>query len=79
MWDVKRMFLSEEWRSLSYNHKPEGEAICRLVSYQESFWAGVQEVCSITEPLVKVFGLVNGDKSAMGYLYKAMDRAKESI
>ena len=36
MWDLKRMFLSE-WRALTYNRKPEGEAICRLVSYQESF------------------------------------------
>ena len=37
MWDVKRMFLSEEWRALPYSCKPEGETICRLVSYQESF------------------------------------------
>eukprot|EP00253_Pinus_taeda_P024407 PITA_24407 len=33
MWDVKRMFLSEEWRALTMSHKPEGEAICGLVSY----------------------------------------------
>ena len=36
-------------------------------------------VCSIIEPLVKVLRLVDGDKLAMGYLYEAMDRAKESI
>eukprot|EP00253_Pinus_taeda_P009041 PITA_09041 len=79
MWDVKRMFLLEEWRVLLHSHKLQGEAICRLVSYQESFWAGVKEVCSITEPLVKVLRLVDGDKPIMGYLYEAMDRAKESI
>ena len=39
----------------------------------------MQEVCSITEPLVKVLRLVDGDKPAMSYLYEAMDRAKESI
>ena len=39
----------------------------------------VQEVCSIIEPLVKVLRLVDGEKPAMGYLYEAMDRAKESI
>jgi hypothetical protein len=34
----------------------------------------------ITEPLVRVFRLVDGDeKPAMGYLYEAMDRAKEEI
>lgn len=59
--------------------KLEGEAICRLVSYQEDFWAGVQEVCVVTKPLVKVLRLVDGEKPVMGYLYEAMDRAKESI
>jgi len=78
-WDLKRMFLSDEWRALTISHKSEGQAICRLVSYQESFWAGVEEVCSITEPLVKVLRLVDGDKPAMGYLYEAMDRAKEAV
>eukprot|EP00253_Pinus_taeda_P017056 PITA_17056 len=79
MWDVKRMFLSEEWRALPMSRKPEGEPVCRLVSYQEDFWAGVKEVCAVTEPLVKVLRLVDGDKPAMGYLYEAMDRAKEAI
>jgi hypothetical protein len=39
----------------------------------------VNEVCTISEPLVKVLCLVDGDKPAMGYLYEAMDRATESI
>ena len=79
MWDVKRMFLSEKWRALPMSRKPEGEVVCRLVSYQENFWAGVQEVCVVTKPLVKVLQLVDGEKPAMGYLYEAMDRAKEAI
>ena len=49
------------------------------MSYQESFWVGVAEVVSISEPLVKVLRLVDGDKPTMGYLYEAMDRAKEAI
>ncbi len=32
MWDVKKMFISEEWRALTMSRKLEGEAICRLVS-----------------------------------------------
>ena len=39
----------------------------------------VQEVCSVTKPFVKVLQLVDGEKPAMGYLYEAMNRAKESI
>jgi hypothetical protein len=36
-------------------------------------------VCAISEPLVKVLRLVDGDKPTMCYLYDAMDRAKEAI
>jgi hypothetical protein len=36
-------------------------------------------VCMVSEPLVKVLCLVDGDKPLMGYLYEAMDRAKEAI
>ena len=61
MWEIKRMFLSDEWHALSFSTKPEGQAIYRLVSLQESFWAGVEEVCAISEPLVEVLRLVDGD------------------
>eukprot|EP00253_Pinus_taeda_P027256 PITA_27256 len=79
MWDVKNMFLSQNWRALSISRKREGEGICRLVSYDQSFWAGVEEVCAILKPLVRVLRLVYGDKPAMGYLYETMDRAKKAI
>jgi hypothetical protein len=78
-WELQTMFLSPEWRALSFSSKPEGQAIMRLVAYQDSFWDAVNEVCTISEPLVKVLRLVDGDKPTMGYLYEAMDRAKESI
>ena len=70
MQDLQTTFLSAEWRALSISTKPEGHDICRLVSYQESFWDGVKEVCTICEPLVRVLRLVDGDKPAMGYLYE---------
>jgi len=63
------MFLSDEWHGLSFSCKPKGEAICKLVPYQESLWAGMEEVVSISEPLVKFLRLVDGDKPTMGYLY----------
>eukprot|EP00253_Pinus_taeda_P006483 PITA_06483 len=78
-WGVKSMFISQDWRALSISHKPKGEGICKLVSYDQSFWVGVEEVCAISEPLVRVLQLVDGDKPTMGYLYEAMDRAKEAI
>ena len=54
------------------------KAIFRLVSYRECFWDGVKE-CTISKPLVKFLLMVDGDKPVMGYLYEAMDRAKEAI
>ena len=36
-------------------------------------------MCAISKPLIRVLRLVDGDKPAMGYLYEAMDRAKEAI
>ena len=36
-------------------------------------------MCAISKPLVRVLRLVDGEKPTMGYLYEAMDRAKEAI
>ena len=50
-----------------------------MVQFDLTFLAEVEKVCSISEPLVKVLRLVDGDNPAVGYLYEAMDRAKEAI
>jgi hypothetical protein len=79
MLDLQRMFLSNEWAACVYSTKQDGQAIAQLVGHDLIFWSGVGEVCTISEPLVKVLRLVDGEKPAMGYLYEAMDRAKEAI
>jgi hypothetical protein len=76
--ELKQMFVCDEWRDCTYSRREDGRAIARVV-YSDSFWEGVVEVCSVSEPLVKVLRLVDSDKPAMGYLYEAMDRAKEAI
>ena len=46
----------------------------------KEFWAQCQFIVKVSEPLVRVLRLVDGDeKPAMGYLYDAMERAKENI
>ena len=72
------MFVCDEWRDCACSRREDGRTIAKLV-YIDSFWKGVEEVCAVSEPLVKVLRLVDGDKPAMGYLYEAMDRAKETI
>jgi hypothetical protein len=79
MLNLQTMFLSNEWVSCVYSTKQDGQAIAQLVGHDLIFWSGVGEVCTISEPLVKVLRLVDGEKPAMGYLYEAMDRAKEVI
>ena len=79
MLDLQRMFLSDEGAACVYSTKHDGQAIAQLVGHDLVFWSGVGEVYTISEPLVKVLRLVDGEKPTMGYLYEAMDRAKEAI
>jgi hypothetical protein len=43
------------------------------------FYLCIISYVQVSEPLVKVLRIVDGDKAPMGYLYEAMDRAKEAI
>jgi len=45
-----------------------------------SFWNTITFSLKVSCPLVKVLRLVDNEKKpAMGYIYEAMDRAKETI
>ncbi|XP_021652878.2 uncharacterized protein LOC110644422 [Hevea brasiliensis] len=43
------------------------------------FWSQVQEVLNVMEPLIQVLRLVEDDRPTLGYLYEAMEKAKETI
>eukprot|EP00253_Pinus_taeda_P021780 PITA_21780 len=76
--ELKQMFVSDEWYDCRYNRRQDGRVIAKMV-YFDTFWQGVEEACSVSEPIVKVLRLVDGEKPAIAYLYEAMDRAKEAI
>eukprot|EP00253_Pinus_taeda_P006022 PITA_06022 len=76
--ELKQMFVSDDWRNCRYNRRPDGKAIAKMV-YSKTFWRGVEEACAVSEPIVKILRLVDGEKPAMPYLYEGMDRAKEAI
>ena len=59
-------------------HKQDGKDTKKRIK-SSSFWKRAAEIVVITEPLVKVLWLVDGEKLAMGYIYEAMDQAKEHI
>eukprot|EP00253_Pinus_taeda_P033861 PITA_33861 len=72
------MFSSDEWNQSNWSNKPEGKELKRKV-YEETFWRKATEIVKLAEPLVKVLRLVDGERLAMGFIYEAMDQAKEQI
>eukprot|EP00253_Pinus_taeda_P013226 PITA_13226 len=76
--NLKRMFLGHEWMGSKHSKTPEGIEIAALV-FNDGFWKDVEEIIAVTESLVRVLRMVDGDKPVMGYIYEAMDLAKEAI
>ena len=74
------MFASEEWASSTYASKFDGDLVRGIILEDSRFWRSLTYYCSCVSSLVKVLRLVDGDsKPSMGYIYEAMDRAKEQI
>jgi hypothetical protein len=46
--------------------------------YEKAFWKRAEEIVPFSAPLVKVLRMVDGDKPTMGFVYEAMDQAKEA-
>eukprot|EP00253_Pinus_taeda_P028702 PITA_28702 len=72
------MFSSDEWNQSNWSNKLEGKELKRKV-YDETFWRKAAEIVKLAEPLVKVLRFVDGERLAMGFIYEAMDQAKEHI
>ena len=75
---LQKMFASDEWNSSQWVRKKDGKDTKKKVN-DPRFWKRAAEIVKIAEPLVKVLRLVDGEKLAMGYIYEAMDQAKEQI
>uniref|UniRef100_A0A0D3B9A0 DUF659 domain-containing protein n=2 Tax=Brassica oleracea var. oleracea TaxID=109376 RepID=A0A0D3B9A0_BRAOL len=77
--NLKKMVTSEEWEKSKW---PKEAGARKLKQYilQEGFWRNIAYALKLTSPLVKVLRMVDGEKKPpMGYIYAAMDRAKETI
>ncbi|KAF8410857.1 hypothetical protein HHK36_003394 [Tetracentron sinense] len=74
------MFGSEDWQRSSYAKRPDGARVRDIVLANSEFWPAIKYCIKSTVPLVKVLRLVDSDeRPAMGYIYEAMDWAKETI
>eukprot|EP00253_Pinus_taeda_P027219 PITA_27219 len=76
--NLQKMFSSDEWNKINCSNKQEGKELKKKV-YEEIFWRKAAEIVKLVEPLVKVLRLVDGERLAMGFIYEALDQAKEKI
>jgi len=73
------MFIFKQWSSCRFARIEEGKRIQNCV-LDSRFWYDVTICIKTAFPLIKVLRLVDSDeKSAMDFIYKAMDEAKEKI
>ncbi|XP_031131697.1 uncharacterized protein LOC116033083 [Ipomoea triloba] len=77
---LEAMFTSEKWTNSSYASKADGKEVRKIILKDNNFWPSSIYAIKTTKPLVEVLRLVDRDKEpAMGFLYNAMDEAKEKI
>jgi len=76
--NLQKIFSGEEWSQSQWSRKLEGKELKKKVN-EEIFWRKAVEIVKLAEPLVKVLWLVDGERLAVGFIYKAMDQAKEQI
>nr|XP_043629296.1 uncharacterized protein LOC122600617 [Erigeron canadensis] len=76
--NLKNMFYGAEWVSPTHSRQPDSEAFKSLL-YSIRFWKSANEAVSVSEPLVKLLRILEGDMPAMGHIYAGMERAKMAI
>ncbi|XP_021851342.2 uncharacterized protein [Spinacia oleracea] len=77
--NLRKMVTSHEWSASKWSKESGGKKIASFL-LQENFWKNVVHALKLASPLVKVLRMVDGEKKPpMGYIYEAMDRAKEAI
>ena len=76
--ELRQIFTCDKWLACPRAKTTIGNEICKIVLEDYSFWYQYKKIVKVSEPLVRVLRLVDGDeKPTMGYLYEAMDKKKE--
>ncbi|XP_042472577.1 uncharacterized protein LOC122055277 [Zingiber officinale] len=76
---LKRMFLSAQWIESKGAKDAKGKRANDIV-FMPSFWNNVTYTLKVMCPLVMVLRIADNEtRPTMGYIYEAMDRAKETI
>ncbi|XP_042483477.1 uncharacterized protein LOC122063838 [Macadamia integrifolia] len=75
---LRLLVASAEWRSLRNSRSLEADRVVDIIQ-RESFWNDSKEILRFMEPIIRVLRLVDGDGATSGYLYEAMERAREVL
>ncbi|RVW51410.1 hypothetical protein CK203_097167 [Vitis vinifera] len=77
--NLRKMFTSSDWSDSKWAKEQKRKTIANIV-LMPSFWNTIVFCLKVSSPLVRVLRLVDGEKKApMGYIYEAMNRAKDAI
>ena len=77
--NLRKMFTSSDWLDSKWAKEHKGKTIANIV-LMPSFWNTIVLFLKISDSLVCVLRLVDGEKkNPMGYIYEAMNRAKDTI
>ncbi|XP_059670853.1 uncharacterized protein LOC132316389 [Cornus florida] len=78
--ELMNLFTSSKWKSSKFARTRKGKRVEGVALDNRNFWTNVANCLRAAIPLVKVLRLVDSDeRPAMGFIYGAMDRAKEEI
>ncbi|KAF8410014.1 hypothetical protein HHK36_002534 [Tetracentron sinense] len=76
---LRKVVTCDEWNKSKWPRDLKGKRAMETV-LSTSFWNDIVYAMKVTAPLVRVLRLVDGEKRPpMGYIYEAIDRAKEAI
>uniref|UniRef100_A0A6N2K815 BED-type domain-containing protein n=1 Tax=Salix viminalis TaxID=40686 RepID=A0A6N2K815_SALVM len=78
--ELRQMFTCTKWVESSHGKSRVGKEIAAIILQDNDFWPRCAHIINVSEPLVRVLRLADSEeKPSMGYLYEAMDKAKEAI
>ncbi|XP_060203778.1 uncharacterized protein LOC132632016 isoform X1 [Lycium barbarum] len=76
---LKLMFSSPEFGEHSACTNKQQSVNCIGILDDNDFWRTAEECVAVSEPFLKVMREVSGGKTAVGFIYELLTRAKESI
>jgi len=78
--ELRKIFTCDKWVDSRYARTSGGKMVQSIILEDRQFWSTCQHIVKVSEPLVEVLLLVDGEeKPTMGYLYETMENAKDTI